>query len=512
MMQPTFAQYQAYARQAEVVPVWISIALDQETPVTVYRKLVGDGQGFLLESMAGSEASGRYSIIGAEPVRRLCCMEDGAFIRDRDGRETAIEANPFAALRRFTPRGVTPPGLRFTGGAVGYIGYDAVRFFERLPGRPPCDRKVPLAQFLECDLLAVIDHVRHQLQLIAPTRPGSAAGAAQAYQDGRRRLEQALARLAQPVTLGLPIPLLDEDETGATPLVAAPVRSNMDAETFKAAVRRVLAYINAGDVQQVVLSRRYEFPLTTDPFDLYRSLRVVSPSPYMFYLHFDEDTTLLGASPELLVQVAGDRVLNRPLAGTRRRGRTPEEDAALEADLKQDEKELSEHGMLVDLGLAEVGRVSRPGSVKVERMAYIERYSHVMHMASDVVGRLRPELDAIDALMACFPAGTLTGAPKVRAMEIIDELEPVARGPYGGMVGWLGYGGDMDTCIAIRTVLVHRQRGYLQVGAGVVRDSDPALEFKETENKARAGLRALQLLQRAQLGVFGGQGTGDVTA
>ncbi|HEX6988854.1 MAG TPA: anthranilate synthase component I family protein, partial [Bacillota bacterium] len=344
----------------------------------------------------------------------------------------------------------------------------------------------------------------HELTLVAPTRPSAAPDPRLTYEDARDRLGTALRRLAAGVGGGRPIPLDGAPARigeGGDPDGPARV-SNLDREAFTAAVRRALEYIAAGDVFQVVLSRRLSFPLPGDPFDLYRAYRVVSPSPYMFFLRFDAGTALLGASPELLVRVDGRRVLTRPLAGTRPRGASAEQDLALERELLADEKERAEHIMLVDLGRNDVGRVSRFGSVRVERLLYVERYSHVMHLASDVVGELADGCDAVDALAACFPAGTLSGAPKVRAMEIIAELEPVARGPYGGVVGYLGYDGNLDMCIAIRTVLAHRGRAHLQVGAGIVADSDPDREFAETENKARSALRAVELAARIGTGVL----------
>ncbi|HEY8393473.1 MAG TPA: anthranilate synthase component I family protein [Thermaerobacter sp.] len=489
----------------------VRLALDQETPVTVFRKLAGDGPGFLLESLGGGERAGRYSIIGACPARELVCYGTGSVVREA-GVEREAPADPFAALRSFVPPGPSWGGLRFSGGAVGYVGYDGVRFLERLPGRPPADPELPVARFMECAILAVLDHVRHELVLLAPPVPRAGAAAGAGHAGALARLRDALDRLAAPPVAGPPIflPAAGDRDAGEAAGLPITVRSRTGRAAFEAAVRKAQEYIRAGDVFQVVLSRRLEFDWQGDPFELYRALRVVTPSPYMFYLRFDGDTVLLGASPELLVRVEGRRVLTRPLAGTRPRGRTPEEDAALEEELRADPKERAEHTMLVDLGRNDLGRVCTYGTVRVERLMYVERYSHVMHMASDVAGQLAPGRDAVDALAACFPAGTLTGAPKVRAMEIIDELEPVARGPYGGAVGYLGYDGNLDMCIAIRTLWIHRGRGYLQAGAGVVYDSRPEAEWAETEAKARAGLRALALALRARAAAApaGGRGGG----
>lgn len=491
-MDPDFSRYQKLAAEVEVVPVWIRTALDQETPVTIFRKLVGKGVGFLLESMAGGEDAGRFSIIGAQPLRTLTCSPAGSVISEGSG-VTPAPVNPFEALRQFVPRGVAPEGLRFAGGAVGYMGYDAVRHLYDLPGGQRRDPDLPDAQFMECGLLVVLDHLHHQMTLIAPTRPAGAPSYQLAYEEGRDRLRRALRRLGAAIGSGLPVPVPDDDIMGPDSNRAV---SSVDQARFMEQVDYLKQRIAEGRVAQVVISRRFEFPVPCDSFDLYRALRVINPSPYMFYLRFNDDTALVGASPELLVRVTGDQVLTRPLAGTRRRGTTPHEDRRLEAELLADAKERAEHMMLVDLGRADLGQVGRYGSVRVERLMYVERYSHVMHLASDVVATLAAGRDAVDALAACFPAGTLSGAPKLEALRLIDELEPLARGPYGGAVGYLGYSGDLDMCIAIRTILVHRGRGYLQAGAGIVADSDAAAEYAETEAKARSGLRALALAAR----------------
>lgn len=495
-MQPALPVYRELAAETSVVPCWMRVALDQETPVTLFRKLVGGGPGFLLESLAGGEDAGRFSIVGAYPLRTMRSGSSATVVQGPGGGRI-LPADPFAALRAFVPSGTVPEGLRFAGGAVGYLGYDAVRYLEPLPAMPS-DLDLPTGWFMECGLLAVVDHLYHELTLVAPTRPLAGGDPDLAYEDARDRLMTALRRLAAGVGGGRPIPLDDPAAGAAGPGMSwePAAVANLDRDAFIAAVRRAKARIEAGDVQQVVVSRRLEFPLPGDPFDVYRAYRVVSPSPYMFFLRFDTDTALLGASPELLVRVEGRRVLTRPLAGTRPRGDTAAADLALERELLADEKERAEHGMLVDLGRDDLEKVSVPGSVRVERSMYVERYSHVMHLASDVVGELAQGRDAVDALAACFPAGTLSGAPKGRAMEIIAELEPVARGPYGGVVGYLGYDGDLDMCITIRTVVAHRGRAYLQVGAGIVAGSDPAAEFVETENKARSALRALALASR----------------
>lgn len=490
-MQPDPYTYRRLADQYEVVPVWVRMALDQETPVTLFRKLVGSGPGYLLESVTGGEDVGRFSIVGARPFRTLQVTSSGATIKSAQGIEQS-PADPFAALRSFVPQGVRPEQLHFAGGAVGYIGYDAV---DHLFGstRHSAVPELPVAWLMECSLLAIVDHLQHELTLVSPTRPLATGGADAAYVAARDRLHGALRRLAAAVGGGQPLPLASTGRLQVADPRQLSIVSKPNRTEFETLVASAQQYIAANTVSQLVVSRRLEFPLRVDPFDLYRAYRIVSPSPYMFFLKLDDRTALLGASPELLVRARDGQVLTRPLAGTRRRGETPEQDAALEHELLNDKKELAEHYMLVDLGCSDLSKVSRPGSVRVARSAYVQRYSHVMHIASDVVGELAPGRDGVDALAACFPAGTLCGTPKAEAVRLIAELEQSARGPYGGAVGYLGYSGELDMCIAIRTIVVRDGRGCLQVGAGVVAQSKPANEFEETENKARSALRALAL-------------------
>jgi anthranilate synthase component 1 len=389
-------------------------------------------------------------------------------------------------LRRH--RAVADPSLpRFTGGAVGYFGYDLVRAWERLPNRPPDDLGLPTCYLAVADTVVIFDHVRHTMKIVANALVDGDGGAA--YREGIEKVERVYEQLRAPVAA--------PDRTGRVHPV---MDSDMPVATFLRAVERAKEYIRAGDIFQAVLSRRFSAGLDgVDALDIYRALRTVNPSPYMFFLDF-EGVQVIGSSPELLVRLEGDVVESRPLAGTRPRGETEDADRGLEAELLADEKERAEHVMLVDLGRNDLGRVCEYGSVRVTDLMSVERFSHVMHIVSDVQGRLRPGLDAIDVLRACFPAGTVTGAPKVRAMEIIDELEPMARGPYAGAVGYLGFSGNMDTAITIRTIVVAGNRAYVQAGAGIVADSVPEREYVETVNKAKALVRAIERVGRNSRG------------
>jgi anthranilate synthase component 1 len=387
---------------------------------------------------------------------------------------------------------VAVPGLpRFQGGAVGYLAYDMVRHMERLPRRTRDDLGLPDAVFMFSDTLLVFDNLRHRLLVIANAHVDrqDPASLDRAYDQAAVRIGMTLAKLARPVrstALTLPPagPLLALGEEGFT--------STMDEPTFGEAVRRAKDYIAAGDAYQVVLARRLDYPLESDPFTVYRALRTINPSPYLFYLRLGP-TTIVGSSPEVLVRVEGDRVEERPIAGTHPRGATEAEDQAIEQMMKTDPKERAEHVMLVDLGRNDVGRVAELGSVKVTEFMATERYSHVMHLVSHVVGTLKRGADAFDVLRACFPAGTVSGAPKIRAMEIIDEIEPTQRGPYAGAVGYVSYSGNLDSCITIRTIVCHGRRASIQVGAGIVADSDPKTEWLETCSKARGLVLALRM-------------------
>ncbi|MEX2356374.1 MAG: chorismate-binding protein [Thermaerobacterales bacterium] len=520
MFRPTEEEFLAAAQSTGdegsgvVIPVLCRLALDEETPISLFRKLVGDGPGYLLESLTGGEQVARYSFVGAEPVRRLVRQEDRTVVERWEPESAAWQKtadslpDPFAALRDFVGRHrfeSLPELPRFSGGAVGFLGYDAVRHLEHLPDAPPADFDIPEACFLDCGLIAAVDHSRHALTLLAPVcLPAGAAPAAavRAYRAAVAALGRAVSRLKQPVATA---PLgLDAGESLAA--VRGQMESTLGQQEFESIVSRAREYILAGDVFQVVLSRRLSAPVPVEPLELYRSLRVVSPAPYMFFFRPGFDFSLVGASPEMLVRVEDRQAITRPLAGTRPRGKTEQEDRRLADELSADVKEQAEHTMLVDLGRNDLGRVCRYGSVVVKELMAVERHSHVMHLVSQVAGYLDRDRDPIDALAACFPAGTLSGAPKVRAMEIIDELEVCRRGPYGGAFGYLSFAGNLDTCIIIRTLVTAGERVFLQTGAGIVADSDPAAEWQETENKARAGLTALGLaIGSARAAASGGQ-------
>jgi anthranilate synthase component 1 len=429
----------------------------------------------------------------AQPFLQVEAYGNRMVVRSAEGEEQFESADPLEELRRRVSRfrSATWPGLPpFLSGAVGYAGYDTVRYSEYLPHAPQDDRRLPDLAFAFYDHMVVFDNVNKTVDVIAMARvdqPGQDAAAA--YETACRRVDALVEQLSSPMD---DLPPADIDTRGE-PHVA--YQSNFEQAQFEAAVEKCLEYIRAGDIFQVVISQRLMTEITTPPFEIYRSLRVVNPSPFMFYLR-TPSVTLVGSSPEILVRVVDGQVTVRPLAGTRRRGATPEEDKRLAEELLADPKERAEHVMLVDLGRNDVGRVARFGSVAISDVMTIERYSHVMHITSNVTGRLTPERDAFDALRACLPAGTVSGAPKVRAMQIIDELEPHRRGPYAGAVGYIDFHGNMDTCIALRTMVVQDNRAYVQVGAGIVADSVPAEEWQETLNKARGLLKAIEITER----------------
>jgi anthranilate synthase component 1 len=478
---PSFDDILSLFEQGDLVPVYRRLLADLETPVSVFMKLTQAGTtSFLLESVEGGEQVGRYSFLGVNP-KGMMTFKDGKITRTKDGvtatRDLEPDEDPLDALKAEfdSVKPVTLPGLpRLVGGAVGYIGYDIVRYFERLPETASRDLDVPDAAFLLPDTLVIFDHAKHQLIVMANAH--NTGNPELAYQDAIRRIDQIV------VALGKPLP--------PTNVLAEPTHeelvSNIPRDVFENNVRKAKEYIAAGDAFQIVLSQRFTRRTSAPPLTIYRALRASNPSPYMFFLRFGDDFTLMGASPEMMVRLEDGIATNRPLAGTRKRGATDAEDKALEQELLSDPKERAEHVMLVDLGRNDIGRVSEYGSVKVTDMMSVERYSHVMHIVSNVEGKVRDGVDAFDLFRATFPAGTLSGAPKVRAMEIIEELEGTRRGPYGGAVGYFSFDGSMDTCITIRALVMQGDRIYLQAGAGIVADSDPAAEYEETVNKARA--------------------------
>ena len=485
---PTASDFLELAREGNLVPVYREILADTETPVSAYLKIARGDHGFLLESVQGGEKWARYSFLGSEPAAIFSSRGTAVTLRAAGGAERRWEAaDPLAALKDLLAeyRPVALPGLpRFFGGAVGYVAYDAVRFFERLPATLPDDLGLPELYFIVPESILVFDNVAQSIKIVvnADLRD-PATDPRRAYDAAAARVEELVARLG--AALRFPEAITDGD------VAPPPVRANLDRAEFGALVERAKEYIRAGDVIQVVLAQRMEVPLRAAPFNVYRALRTIDPSPYMFYLQLGEQI-LVGASPEVMVRVEDGEITVRPIAGTSPRGTQEIEDRELERALLADPKEIAEHVMLLDLGRNDVGRVAATGSVEVTERMVIERYSHVMHIVSNVRGRLAPNHDCFDAFRATFPAGTLSGAPKIRAMEIIEELEPVRRGVYGGAVGYFGFGGTMDTAIAIRTMLIKGDTVYLQAGAGIVADSDPEREHAECLNKSRGMLQALK--------------------
>lgn len=484
---PTRTEALSLFEQYDVVPVYRTLMADLETPVSVYLKLAQRAApSFLLESVEGGENIGRYSILGVEPHAAIA-IQDGRVIRTAAGRSTARllaqGGDPLHVIQQeIEPYRPAPvDGLpRFTGGAVGYLGYDVVRYFEELPKTAIDGLGVPEAILLLADTLVIFDHVKHQL--IVLSNAVSQGDPEAAYDSALVRIQSLIDALKQPLP---PIPQAE------SPLDDG-LRSNFTREDFEENVRIAKEYIAAGDAFQIVLSQRLTCRTSAPPFAIYRALRMLNPSPYMFFFDFGNDLHLIGASPEMMVRLEDHDATVRPIAGTRPRGATEEEDRALERELLADPKERAEHVMLVDLGRNDLGRVCEYGTVKVPQRFVVERYSHVMHIVSQVEGRLRPGTTAFDLLRATFPAGTLSGAPKIRAMQIIEELEGTRRGPYGGAVGYFGFNGAMDTCITIRALLMRGDTVTVQAGAGIVADSDPAREYEETLSKARAVAMAIR--------------------
>jgi anthranilate synthase component 1 len=485
---PTAGDFLALAREGNLVPVYREILADTETPVSAYLKVARGPHGFLLESVQGGEKWARYSFLGSEPAAVFSSRGHTVTIRAEGAPERLLQApDPLETLKELLGgyRPVVVPGLpRFFGGAVGYVAYDAVRFFERLPATLPDDLGLPELYFMVPASMLVFDNVAQSIKVVVNVDlRDPATDPRRAYDDAVTRIDELVARLGAAVRF-------PEALTAATPSAPAP-HANLSQAEYGALVERAKDYIRAGDVIQVVLAQRLETPLRAAPFNIYRALRTIDPSPYMFYLQLGGQI-LVGASPEVMVRVEDGEVTVRPIAGTSPRGTQEMEDRALERVLLADPKEVAEHIMLLDLGRNDVGRVAAIGSVEVTERMVIERYSHVMHIVSNVRGRLAPGCDSFDAFRATFPAGTLSGAPKIRAMEIIEELEPVRRGVYGGAIGYFGFGGAMDTCIAIRTMLIKDDTVYVQTGAGIVADSDPEREHLECMNKARGMLQALK--------------------
>jgi len=490
MLRPTLEEVKAMAPKVEgnLVPIYREITADLETPVSAFLKVRTGKYSFLLESVEGGERLARYSFIGTQPYRVL-----------KTGPGEEYDGDPLKPLEQEMARfkAVAMPGVpAFTGGAIGYVAYDAVRHFEPRVVPPQADvLGIPESIFLFCDSMVVFDHIHHTIKVIAHCRLDGDIDSS--YRQAAFQIDEIVERLNNP-TVKLP-----EQEVAAVLRTNGQAESNVGREGYELMVERIRDYVIAGDVIQAVPSQRLSRPTAVHPFNIYRQLRTVNPSPYMFYLELG-DFQIVGASPELLVRVEDGEVVNHPIAGTRPRGATAEEDDRLAEELLADEKERAEHIMLVDLGRNDVGRVSSPGTVRVTKLMEIERYSHVMHIVSNVSGRLAPGKTPFDAFRAVFPAGTVSGAPKVRAMEIIAELEPSKRGIYAGAVGYASFAGSLDTCIAIRTMLVKDGVAYLQAGGGIVYDSVPETEYMETVNKMRALMRAIDQAEIAAAEVKSG--------
>jgi anthranilate synthase component 1 len=523
---PSLQEVAAFAERATVVPIYRELDADLETPVSAFLKVARGPYAFLLESVEGGERLARYSFIGTDPF--LVVELDGGLARVRStgvreslaasalasfggadyyghpAQEQQIAfADPLRFLEQLLIRYRTvhlPDMPRFLGGAVGYLGYETVRYFEpRVPAAPQDTLGLPEAIFLFVDSMLVFDHLERTIAVVSHVHLEDGVPLEHAYAEAVERIELLVDRLRQPPVIPTGNGPVDPDT------VLQRVRPHLDRTTYEAMVERAKEYIAAGDIIQVVLSQRQEVDTSAHPFTIYRALRRINPSPYMYYLRFGEDA-LIGASPEMLVRV-DERVLStHPIAGTRRRGRTPEEDAALAEELAADDKERAEHIMLVDLARNDIGRVAAAGTVRVPRLMAIERFSHVMHLVSEVTGVLRDDLSALDALRSCFPAGTVSGAPKIRAMEIIAELEPEQRGPYAGAVGYVDFSGNLDTAITLRTIVMRGQRAYLQAGAGIVADSVPEREHQECHHKMRALVQAIEHAERLEREQRGGDG------
>ena len=487
-----FPQFEAFCKLAatyDAVPVSRRLLSDSLTPVSAFRRIDDGGTACLFESVVGGENVGRYSFLAIEPQFEVSAIGDQVTVSNAETSDTFQSDNPLDEIRtriqkqRVAPLPEMPP---FTGGAVGYAGYDVVRYVEELPNPPEDDRELPDMTFAFYDRMLVFDHITKTISVIALAWPKKHETIEAAFNDANQRIDDTIKKLNHPEN---DLFCVDADRpAGETP----DFKSNFTQAEFEQAVNDCIEYIRAGDIFQVVLSQRLELEISCDPFEIYRSLRVMNPSPFMFFLRTGE-TTLVGSSPEIMCRVVDNEMTVRPLAGTRPRGKTPKEDLELEQELLADEKERAEHVMLVDLGRNDVGRVAEYGSIEIPDMMVVERYSHVMHISSTVTGQLNKESDAFDALMASLPAGTVSGAPKVRAMEIIDEFEKHRRGPYAGAVGYIDYSDNMDTCIALRTMVIKGNKAYVQAGAGIVADSDSTAEYEETLNKARGLLRAIQM-------------------
>ncbi|ASS65131.1 MULTISPECIES: anthranilate synthase component I [unclassified Paenibacillus] len=485
------------AGRYNLIPVVRQLLADTETPIRLFQHFAGEKRAFLLESVEGGAKWARHSFIGMDPFMMIS-GKNGSMVMETDGERIELEGKPLEALKARL-RAYRSPELAglpsFTGGAVGFFGYDLLHYYENLPRHRQDDLQMNDLQFMFCDTMIVFDHFKQQIQVIGNVHIPEAATDScieRMYNAAVARIDTVLDRIRQPV----PLPLTSGGALPEDPDLGD-IRSNVTKEQFLANVDTAKEYIRAGDIFQVVLSQRFHVETEVDPLHVYRVLRTLNPSPYMYYLKMDEEV-IVGTSPEALVKVSEGKVETRPIAGTRPRGRTAEEDLALEEELLADDKERAEHLMLVDLGRNDIGRVAEFGTVKCDSFMQIERYSHVMHIVSNVTGKMRGDRDFFDAFISCLPAGTVSGAPKLRAMEIIAELENEARGAYAGAIGYFGFSGkSMDTCITIRTIIFKNGKAYVQAGAGIVWDSVPDKEYEETVNKAKGMLKAIRIAEAA---------------
>ena len=502
MYYPSKEQFKKLSKKGNLIPVYRELLADLETPVSAFIKIDNSEYSYLLESVEGGEKIARYSFLGSNPSLIFQSKGKNIEILQKSGsrfkkNSYTAKADPLDEIKKIIRqyKFVKVDGLpRFCGGLVGYMSYDSVRFFENIPDKNPDDLKLYDCIFVLTDTILIFDHIAHKIKVVSnvhlDTKEGRLTSAEldKIYADAQKKID-ALAKILQK-------PLqISKKSRQARPFK---VKSNMTRNTFKRSVERAKEYIRAGDIIQTVLSQRFKTDINVKTFDIYRALRTVNPSPYMYYLKF-ADTKLIGSSPEVMLRCETNIAEVRPIAGTRKRGKDEEEDKILSDNLLQDPKERAEHIMLLDLGRNDLGRVCRYGSVKVKELMKIEKYSHVMHIVSDVQGKIKKGLDNLEVLKATFPAGTVSGAPKIRAMEIIDELETVRRGPYSGCVGYFSFSGNLDSCITIRTIVVKGKTAYVQAGAGIVADSKPEKEFQETVNKAKALLKAIEIAQKGML-------------
>lgn len=520
MSQPDLNSFSKLAAQYDFVPVYRTLLGDTLTPVSAFAAFDSGGPSCLFESVIGGEKVGRYSFLAADPIKRVCATGNNLTVVDGDTPPVTTSASdPLAQLREHLQTTVAPIDSLppFIGGAIGYAGYDVVRYVEDLPNAPADDRGLPDLDFSFYHSMCIFDHVGKTITLVT-LADGKGAEPQSSYAAANQRLDAMTAKLSSPPKFALAqLPDSGASEPAKSgqsipdqSAKSLEITSNFSRQAFCDAVRKCVGYIHAGDIFQVVPSQRFSIQTDVQPLEIYRSLRVINPSPFMFFVRTG-DAVLVGCSPEIMCRVADRVVTVRPLAGTRRRGKNEAEDRALQAELLSDPKERAEHVMLVDLGRNDVGRVAKYGTVELTEVMVVERYSHVMHISSEVQGVLRDELDAFDAIKACLPAGTVSGAPKVRAMEVIDEIEPHRRGPYGGAVGYFDYRGNMDTCIALRTMVIKDGVVHVQAGCGVVADSDPDAEYEETVNKAKALIHAIEITAKRAASATGSRlaGIGD---